>query len=73
MDTEYLIWSNEHRAWWRPRAQGYTIDLKRAGRYTREDATRHCRGRDQNPGKPFPEIPVREDDILRIIWTPEHD
>ena len=36
--AEYVIWSNEHRTWWRANSQGYTIDLAAAGRYTRAEA-----------------------------------
>jgi hypothetical protein len=34
----YLIWSEEHGAWWRPRGGGYTCSLVRAGRYTKAQA-----------------------------------
>lgn len=34
----YLIWSNEHRAWWAPNCCGYTTDVVRAGRYERAEA-----------------------------------
>jgi hypothetical protein len=40
-----LIWSGEHRWWWRADGYGYTADRARAGRYTIGDAyarTRHC-------------------------------
>ncbi len=40
-----LIWSGEHRAYWRRNAQGYTTEISHAGIYSREDAiasTRHC-------------------------------
>lgn len=43
----YLIWSNQHRAWWRADARGYTAHLDAAGRYSRDQALAHCRGRDQ--------------------------
>ncbi len=34
----YIIWSNEHRAWWRPNSRGYTPNISDAGVYSREDA-----------------------------------
>lgn len=37
-DTPYVIWSNEHRAWWRANSQGYTTVLAAAGRYSRTEA-----------------------------------
>lgn len=39
----YLIWSNEHDAWWGPNERGYTRNLHAAGQYTREDAIRICK------------------------------
>ena len=29
----YLIWSEEHLAWWGPNEQGYTRSILAAGRY----------------------------------------
>lgn len=62
----YLIWSNEHRAWWRPNHASYTVHAEQAGRYTHEEALRICAGaRDGwRPGEPPPEIPVAEADVL---------
>jgi hypothetical protein len=65
--TDYLIWSNEHRAWWRPNSRGYTVHLEAAGRYTRAEAVLRSRSRDQRPGEPLPEIPVREHDALDVL------
>lgn len=36
--TEYLIWSEEHRAWWRPHRRGYMECVTKAGRYTEAQA-----------------------------------
>ncbi len=65
----YLIWSNEHRAWWRPNARGYTLQLEKAGRYSRDEALKHCRVRDQVPGEPLPELPIRESDLCETLVT----
>lgn len=70
MIDQYLIWSNEHRAWWRPNSRGYTIDIGKAGRYTRLDALKHCATRDQHSGQPLPELPIREDDLLSVFIPP---
>lgn len=42
--TDYVVWSNEHCAWWGPNRAGYYTHLSAAGRYTRDDALRICRG-----------------------------
>lgn len=34
----YLIWSNEHNAWWKPNRQGYTPELAGAGEYEEREA-----------------------------------
>jgi len=44
-DNPCLIWSGEHRTWWRANGNGYTNRREYAGRYTIGDAfarTRHC-------------------------------
>lgn len=39
MDNEkWLIWSNEHEAWWKPNGNGYTNDRSLAGLYSLSDA-----------------------------------
>lgn len=37
----YLLWSGRHQAWWAPNACGYTADVERAGRFTRDEAVRY--------------------------------
>lgn len=73
---EYLIWSNEHRAWWRPKSQGYTVKTKAAGRYSRAEALSICRARDGwDPSRAPDEVPVLAADIAEIearaLATPE--
>jgi hypothetical protein len=55
MDT-FLIWSEEHRAWWRPYARGYTDSIVQAGRYTADRAAQIVR--DGNIGGRFHEIAI---------------
>lgn len=66
MREQYLIWSNEHRAWWRAKSRGYTMMLQSAGRYSREEAISICaNARDGWNSKSIPsEIPVRLDDVI---------
>lgn len=39
---DWLIWSNEHHAWWGPGRAGYTTLTHMAGRYSKEEADRIC-------------------------------
>lgn len=43
-ERDYVIWSNEHTAWWAPNECGYRSRLSDAGRYDREEALRICTG-----------------------------
>jgi hypothetical protein len=38
--ADFLIWSNEHRAWWAPHCRGYTTVTAMAGRYSEAEADR---------------------------------
>lgn len=38
-----LIWSHEHKLWWRPNKGGYTRKESEAGLYTREEAKEICK------------------------------
>jgi hypothetical protein len=35
---QYVIWSEEHGAWWAPKRNGYTRQLANAGRYQKAEA-----------------------------------
>lgn len=46
----WVIWSEEHGAWWAPGGRGYILSLRHAGRYSAEHAAAivaranaHCR------------------------------
>jgi hypothetical protein len=67
MSDRYLIWSNEHGAWWRPNSCGYTMEISEAGRYSQTEAIARCVTRDQRPGRPLPELPIREDDLISLL------
>lgn len=41
-DKKYLIWSNEHNAWWEAGCVGYVDHTHFAGRFTREEALEIC-------------------------------
>jgi hypothetical protein len=38
--NQFLIWSNEHRMWWRADERGYTDSIEEAGRYPYDTAQR---------------------------------
>jgi hypothetical protein len=70
--VDYVVWSNEHSAWWGPKHSGYYTHLGSAGRYSRDDAIRICRGArggrefNQNPS----EVPILLADA-EAFWTEE--
>jgi hypothetical protein len=69
MTDAYLIWSNEHRAWWRAGGHGYSKGLEGAGRYTRARALEICRdalGTAAHLGA-IAEIPVRHADVKEFL------
>jgi hypothetical protein len=69
--AQYLIWSNERRAWWRENRGGYTTRLAEAGFYTREEALSICT--DAHGGwrldEPPPEIMVLGVDAHEVLAT----
>lgn len=53
---QFLIWSEEHGAWWRPHRCGYTTSMKNAGRYDALSAEQIVR--EANAGGQFHEVKV---------------
>lgn len=69
----YLVWSNEHRAWWGPNHCGYNTHLSHAGRYTRDEALAICVG--ARGGREFNRNPSETPVLLKdaeIFW-PDDD
>ena len=78
--SEYLIWSNEHRAWWGPGSAGYRRRVEDAGRYSHAEAIDICTN--AMPGRlgsePLHELPVRLEDVTFMLQRfagtyPGHD
>jgi hypothetical protein len=40
---KYLVWSNQHSAWWGPYELGYTRVIDGAGRYSKKEAEKIVR------------------------------
>jgi hypothetical protein len=78
----YLIWSNEHRAWWGPGRSGYVQRVEHAGHYSREEALDICTdampGRLRKKNEPLQELPVPVADVIFMLQSfqanyPDHD
>ena len=71
-EKQYLVWSNEHSAWWGENRCGYYTALSAAGRYTRDEALKICVG--ARGGREFndnpSEVPVLLEDA-EIFWPDE--
>jgi hypothetical protein len=60
----YVIWSNEHKGWWRQNRLGYTKSIAEAGVYSRDDAVEITEQATWEWSGPTPnELPVRIEDL----------
>ena len=59
---KWLIWSNQHEAWWAPKSMGYVASIKDAGRYSQREACKICLNANlsQNPAAKPNETMVKE-------------
>lgn len=67
----YLIWSNEHNAWWRPESCGYTTFIESAGRYSKDEAEDICSSARSPVSDQIvpPEIMIEESVALRQMGS----
>ena len=63
MGEQYLIWSNEHRSWWRTNSLGYTTNVAEAGIYPRAQALEICERATMDWSRAPNEVPVRLEDL----------
>lgn len=70
-DDLCVVWSNEHRAWWRANSAGYVNDVRGAGVYSRDEAMSisRCARDGWFDGRRPDEIPVRVADLPQ--WARE--
>lgn len=70
--NQYLIWSNEHQAWWRQNSAGYTMLVEDAGRYSRDEALKIASDARNGwrAGQAPPEIAISEADVLAHRFRP---
>lgn len=54
----FLVWSEEHGAWWRPGHMGYTQSIREAGRYSLQEAADICAKANRYVADGFHEIAV---------------
>lgn len=66
--ADWLVWSNEHRGWWKPGGWGYTTSTAQAGRFTEEQAQVICSNANIVPRDPPNEIMVLAPDRECIFW-----
>ena len=60
----WLVWSNQHGAWWRPNRSGYTLDVAAAGRYALSDALQCAAARSRCPDGVPPEVIVPSPELI---------
>jgi hypothetical protein len=70
VDTEYVIWSIEHQAWWPASCMGYVETLALAGRFSHKEAAAIVARANYPPGT-FHECMIPVEAFGEYEWT-EH-
>jgi hypothetical protein len=69
----YVIWSEQHGAWWCPNKRGYTRQLTAAGRYSKaaaEEIVTEANRYVYFPERTWNEIAIRDPIQLRAVIQP---
>lgn len=69
-DRVWLVWSNQHKAWWNPNSCGYTMEVKEAGRYTLAEAIDKCEMRSKRKDLIPPEVAVPSPEWIEKLSKP---
>lgn len=67
VNADWLIWSNEHNAWWGPGHCGYPDDIAAAGGYTLAQAIEICTQRSWMRGRVPPETMIHESSLPQAV------
>ena len=70
---DWLIWSNEHGAWWGPDRCGYPFHWEQAGLYTLTEARSICKSRAWLEGEMPPEVMIHIDEVRYALRVPQKD
>jgi hypothetical protein len=62
---DWLIFSFDHMAWWRPDSAGYTGKVAEAGHYT---ATEYCRIAERSDPREKPKMPIHISNATDDGW-----
>lgn len=73
MEIEWLIWSNEHGAWWAEGQRGYVVRRRQAGKYSFMEACRIVFEANQHTTNIPNEAMVKTNaaDYKKITWKKE--
>lgn len=75
-ELPWLVWSNEHRAFWRANRCGYTGVIEEAGRYTQNEAEAICRAASPRANSTIyadqaPEVCMPAPEALAVAINPD--
>jgi hypothetical protein len=71
MEELYYIrtegYSGNTLIWWRPNSKGYTADLNKAGKYSKEEAKKICKGSQTELAYNVEKVDLLKKGIMRVV------